>query len=194
MHGCKEIAKCIGVILGYLILWKATMLLEFWFFMSKIPAEQLSSGQWSWIDMPESRIFYAPCGTGLLRAVIIAILLCVMTHGKDLRLQNFQLIWETIAIRWKRILGQGIVITGVCLGMAYARILDRISSVISAKDIYFFFSGTTVLKDMNGIDNIAEIFYVLTGWKEPDLWMMPIVFLIYEMLRVVFDRKMGTCQ
>ena len=44
--------------------------------------------------------------------------------------------------------------------------------------------GTQVL------ENIAERFSILVTFHEPDLLIIPISFLVFELLRVCFDSKM----
>ena len=83
-----------------------------------------------------------------------------------------------------------ILIVGVVLGVAYTRFLDRIASAISMKDIYFYISGTGALAGTQIIENIAERFSILVAFHEPDLWTIPISFLVFELLRACFDSKM----
>ena len=45
-------------------------------------------------------------------------------------------------------------------------------------------AGTQIL------ENIAERFSTLVTFHEPDLWTIPISFLVFELLRVCFDSKM----
>ena len=85
---------------------------------------------------------------------------------------------------------QAILIVGVVLGMSYTRFLDRIASVISMKDIYFYISGTSALAGTQVLENIAERFSILVTFHEPDLLIIPIFFLVFELLRVCFDSKM----
>ncbi len=85
---------------------------------------------------------------------------------------------------------QTILIVGVVLGMSYTRFLDRIASVISMKDIYFYISGTGALAGTQVLENIAERFSILVTFHEPDLWIIPISFLVFELLRACFDSKM----
>ena len=71
-------------------------------------------------------------------AALIAVLLCMLAHGKDFRAGQLKKIKETLQINWRGIVLQAILIVGVVLGMSYTRFLDRIASVISMKDIYFY--------------------------------------------------------
>ena len=140
--------------------------------------------------MPESRFFQIPGGTGLLFAALIAVLLCMLAHGKDFRAGQLKKIKETLQINWRKILFQAILIVGVVLGVAYTRFLDRIASAISMKDIYFYISGTGALAGTQIIENIAERFSTLVAFHEPDLLTIPFSFLVFELLRVCFDSKM----
>ena len=186
----KEAVKCVPVILGYFLLTEFGKMIEFWIFMAHQTESDLYEQQWSWITMPESRFFQIPGRTGLLFAALIAVLLCMLAHGKDFRAGQLKKIKETLQINWRKILFHAILIVGVVLGVAYTRFLDRIASAISMKDIYFYISGTGALAGTQIIENIAERFSTLVAFHEPDLWTIPISFLVFELLRVCFDSKM----
>lgn len=186
----KEVVKCVPVILGYFLLTEFGKMTEFWIFMAHQTESDLYEQQWSWITMPESRFFQIPGRTGLLFAALIAVLLCMLAHGKDFRAGQLKKIKETLQINWRKILFQAILIVGVVLGVAYTRFLDRIASAISMKDIYFYISGTGALAGTQIIENIAERFSILVAFHEPDLWTIPFSFLVFELLRVCFDSKM----
>ena len=186
----KEAVKCVPVILGYFLLTEFGKMIEFWIFMAHQTESDLYEQQWSWITMPESRFFQIPGRTGLLFAALIAVLLCMLAHGKDFRAGQLKKIKETLQINWRKILFQAILIVGVVLGVAYTRSLDRIASAISMKDIYFYISGTGALAGTQIIENIAERFSILVAFHEPDLWTIPFSFLVFELLRVCFDSKM----
>lgn len=186
----REAVKCVPVILGYFLLTEFGKMTEFWIFMAHQTESDLYEQQWSWITMPESRFFQIPGRTGLLFAALIAVLLCMLAHGKDFRAGQLKKIKETLQINWRKILFQAILIVGVVLGVAYTRFLDRIASAISMKDIYFYISGTGALAGTQIIENIAERFSILVAFHEPDLWTIPFSFLVFELLRVCFDSKM----
>ena len=186
----REAVKCVPVILGYFLLTEIGKMIEFWIFMAHQTESDLYEQQWSWITMPESRFFQIPGRTGLLFAALIAVLLCMLAHGKDFRAGQLKKIKETLQINWRKILFQAILIVGVVLGVAYTRFLDRIASAISMKDIYFYISGTGALAGTQIIENIAERFSTLVAFHEPDLWTIPFSFLVFELLRVCFDSKM----
>lgn len=186
----REAVKCVPVILGYFLLTEFGKMIEFWIFMAHQTESDLYEQQWSWITMPESRFFQIPGRTGLLFAALIAVLLCMLAHGKDFRAGQLKKIKETLQINWRKILFQAILIVGVVLGVAYTRFLDRIASAISMKDIYFYISGTGALAGAQIIENIAERFSTLVAFHEPDLWTIPFSFLVFELLRVCFDSKM----
>lgn len=186
----KEAVKCVPVILGYFLLTEFGKMIEFWIFMAHQTESDLYEQQWSWITMPESRFFQIPGRTGLLFAALIAVLLCMLAHGKDFRAGQLKKNKETLQINWRKILFQAILIVGVVLGVAYTRFLDRIASAISMKDIYFNISGTGALAGTQIIENIAERFSTLVAFHEPDLWTIPFSFLVFELLRVCFDSKM----
>lgn len=186
----REAVKCVPVILGYFLLTEFGKMIEFWIFMAHQTESDLYEQQWSWITMPESRFFQIPGRTGLLFATLIAVLLCMLAHGKDFRAGQLKKIKETLQINWRKILFQAILIVGVVLGVAYTRFLDRIASAISMKDIYFYLSGTGALAGTQVLENIAERFSVLVTFHEPDLWTIPFSFLVFELLRVCFDSKM----
>ncbi len=186
----REAVKCVPVILGYFLLTEFGKMIEFWIFMAHQTESDLYEQQWSWITMPESRFFQIPGRTGLLFAALIAVVLCMLAHGKDFRAGQLKKIKEALQINWRKILFQAILIVGVVLGVAYTRFLDRIASAISMKDIYFYISGTGALAGAQIIENIAERFSTLIAFHEPDLWTIPFSFLVFELLRVCFDSKM----
>lgn len=186
----KEAVKCVPVILGYFLLTEIGKMIEFWIFMAHQTESDLYEQQWSWITMPESRLFQIPGNTGLLFAALIAVVLCMLTHGKDFRVGQLKKIQETLQVNWRGIVLQAILIMGVIFGMAYTRFLDRIASVISMKDIYFYISGTGALAGTQILENIAERFSTIVTFHEIDLWTIPISFLVFELLRVCFDSKM----
>ena len=181
MMKIKEAVKCVPVILGYFLLTEFGKMIEFWIFMAHQTKSDLYEQQWSWITMPESRFFQIPGNTGLLFAAL---------HGKDFRVGQLKKIKETLQGNWRKIMLQTILIVGVVLGMSYTRFLDRIASVISMKDIYFYISGTGALVGTQVLENIAERFSILVTFHEPDLLIIPISFLVFELLRVCFDSKM----
>ena len=164
--------------------------IEFWIFMAHQTKSDLYEQQWSWITMPESRFFQIQGNTGLLFAALTAVVLCMLAHGKVFRVGQLKKIKETLQRNWRKILLQAILILGVVLGMSYTRFLDRIASVISMKDIYFYISGTGALAGTQVLENIAERFSTIVTFHEPDLWTIPISFLAFELLRVCFDSKM----
>ena len=168
----KEAVKCVPVILGYFLLTEFGKMIEFWIFMAHQTESDLYEQQWSWITMPESWFFQ------------------MLAHGKDFRVGQLKKIQETLQRNWRKILLQAILILGVVLGMSYTRFLDRIASVISMKDIYFYISGTGALAGTQILENIAERFSTIVTFHEPDLWTIPISFLAFELLRVCFDSKM----
>ena len=186
----REAVKCVTVILGFFLLTEFGKMIEFWIFMAHQTESDLYEQQWSWITMPESRFFQIPGNTGLLFAALIAVLLCMLAHGKDFRAGQLKKIKETLQINWRKILFQAILIVGVVLGVAYTRFLDRIASAISMKDIYFYISGTGAPARAQIIENIAERFSTLVAFHEPDLLTIPFSFLVFELLRVCFDSKM----
>ena len=187
----KEAVKCVPVILGYFLLTEIGKMIEFWIFMAHQTESDLYEQQWSWITMPESRLFQIPGNTGLLFAALIAVVLCMLAHGKDFRVGQLKKIQETLQVNWRGIVLQAILIMGVIFRMAYTRFLDRIASVISMKDIYFYISGTGALAGTQILENIAERFSIIVTFHEPDLWTIPISFLVFELLRVCFDSKMA---
>ena len=60
----KETVKCVPVILGYFLLTEIGKMIEFWIFMAHQTESDLYEQQWSWITMPESRLFQIPGKTG----------------------------------------------------------------------------------------------------------------------------------
>lgn len=186
----KKVVKYVPVILGYFLLTELGKVIEFWIFMAHQTKSDLYEQQWSWITMPESRFFQIQGNTGLLFAALTAVVLCMLDHGKDFRVGQLKKIKETLQRNWRKILLQAILILGVVLGMSYTRFLDRIASVISMKDIYFYISGTGALAGTQILENIAERFSTIVTFHEPDLWTIPISFLAFELLRVCFDSKM----
>ena len=186
----KKVVKYVPVILGYFLLTELGKVIEFWIFMAHQTKSDLYEQQWSWITMPESRFFQIQGNTGLLFAALTAVVLCMLAHGKDFRVEQLKKIKETLQRNWRKILLQAILILGVVLGMSYTRFLDRIASVISMKDIYFYISGTGALAGTQILENIAERFSTIVTFHEPDLWTIPISFLAFELLRVCFDSKM----
>lgn len=186
----KEAVKCVPVILGYFLLTELGKVIEFWIFMAHQTESDLYGQQWSWITMPESRFFQIPGKTGLLFTTLTAVMLCMLAHGKDFRVGQLKKIQETLQVNWRGIVLQAILIVGVVLGVAYTRFLDRIASVISMKDIYFYISGTGALVGTQVLENIAERFSTIVTFHETDLWTIPISFLVFELLRICFDSKM----
>lgn len=130
---------------------------------------------------------------GRNRTVVCCIdsgLVMYVSSRERLSCRTVEKIKETLQINWRGIVLQAILIVGVVLGMSYTRFLDRIASVISMKDIYFYLSGTGALAGTQVLENIAERFSVLVTFHEPDLWTIPFSFLVFELLRVCFDSKM----
>ncbi len=170
----REAVKCVPVILGYFLLTEFGKMIEFWIFMAHQTESDLYEQQWSWITMPESRFFQIPGRHRTVVCCIDSVLLCMLAHGKDFRVGQLKKIQETLQVNWREICIQAILIVGVILGVAYTRFLDRIASVISMKDIYFYISGTGALAGTQIIENIAEMFSIIVAFHEPDLWTIPI--------------------
>ena len=185
----KEAVKCVPVILGYFLLTEIGKMIEFWILwhIKRKVIYMSNNGVGSYAG---SRSFQITGKTGLLFAALTAVVLCMLAHGKDFRVGQLKKIKETLQGNWRKIMLQTILIVGVVLGMSYTRFLDRIASVISMKDIYFYISGTGALAGTQVLENIAERFSILVTFHEPDLLIIPISFLVFELLRVCFDSKM----
>lgn len=192
--------KCVGrgcaVAVVYLILLEISKLIEFGIFMRGRSVEDLNSGQWSWMGMPESWFFLAPFGTGLFRVLAIATILCVVFHGRDFAWKRIRQIPKIAGEFWHGLSIQAAAASGVILGICYVRGLDRFATAVSSYNIYYFLSGTTALRGMPGeqsetLQRVAEIFHIFVRINEPDMLAMLVAFVVYKLLRICFDRKVA---
>ena len=144
MMKIKEAVKCVPVILGYFLLTEIGKMIEFWIFMAHQTESDLYEQQWSWITMPESRLFQIPGRTGLLFAALIAVVLCMLAHGKDFRVGQLKKITKHCKRKLERNIASDNINDGAVIGMSYTRFLDRIASVISMKKIFISISAEPV--------------------------------------------------
>ena len=192
MDKVKKAVKCIGVVAAYLALLWFSKLVEFWIFMSKITYEDLANCTWDWDAMPESFLFTFPYDLGIFRVLLITVLLCLLIHGRDFRIKREKSVLQCIRMHAGTFLLQGAALTGAVFGAIYARLDSRLSMLFS--DSYFYFSGThALMQTMQFTDplaNIWTIFSVLVDFWEIDFIMGLLAYVVYELLRMCFDRKL----
>lgn len=192
MDKVKKAVKCIGVVAAYLGLLWFSKLVEFWIFMSKITYEDLANCTWDWEAMPESFLFTFPYDLGIFRVLLITVLLCLLIHGRDFRIKREKSVLQCIRMHAGTFLLQGAALTGVVFGASYARLDSRLANIFS--DSYFYFSGThALMQTMRFTDplaNIWTIFSVIVGFWEMDFLMGLLAYVVYELLRLCFDRKL----
>lgn len=192
MYKLKKTVKCIGVVAAYLGLLWFSKLVEFWIFTSKVTYEELTNHTWDWNVMPESFLFTFPFGLGIFRVLLITVLLCLLIHGRNFRIKREKSVLQCIRMHAGTFLLQGAVLTGAVFGVSYARLGMRLSTLFS--DSYFFFSGThALMQTMEFTDPLAEvwtIFSVIVDFGEMDFLMGLFAYVVYELLRICFDRKL----
>ena len=193
MDKIKKTVKCIGVAAAYLGLLWLSKLVEFWIFTSKVTYEELTNNTWDWNAMPESFLFTFPYGFGIFRVLLIAVLLCLLIHGRDFRIKRERSVLQCIRMHAGTFLLQGAALTGAAFGASYARLDSHLSMMFS--DSYFYFSGThALMQTMEFTDPLAgvwTIFSVIVDFGEMDFFMGLPAYVVYELLRVCFDRKFG---
>ena len=192
MDKVKKTVKCIGVTAAYLGLLLFSKLVEFWIFASKVTYEELTSHTWDWHAMPESFLFLFPYDLGIFRVLFITVLLCLLIHGRDFRIKREKSVLQCMRMHAGTFLLQGAALTGAILGITYARLDTRLSNMFS--DSYFYFSGThTLMQTMRVTDPLASvwtIFTVFMGLWDTDFLMGLFAYVVYELLRLCFDRKL----
>lgn len=192
MDKVKKAVKCIGVVAAYLLLLKFSKLVEFWIFMSKITYEGLANCTWDWDAMPESFLFTFPYDLGIFRVLLITVLLCLLIHGRDFRIKREKSVLQCIRMHAGTFLLQGAALTGAVFGASYAGLDTRLANIFS--DSYFYFSGTHALmqtmKFTDPLANIWTIFTVIVEFWETDFLMGLLAYVVYELLRLCFDRKL----
>ena len=192
MDKVKKAVKCIGVTAAYLGLLWFSKLVEFWIFSSKVTYEELINNTWDWYAMPESFLFTFPYGLGIFRVLFITVLLCLLIHGRDFCIKREKSVLQCIRMHAGTFLLQGAALTGAAFGACYARVGTHLSMLFS--DSYFYFSGThALMQTMRFTDPLAgvwTIFTVLMEFLDADFLMGLFAYVVYELLRVCFDRKM----
>lgn len=192
MDKVKKTVKCIGVAAAYLLLLEFSKLVEFWIFTAKIPYEDLVNGTWSWDAMPESFLFTFPYGLGIFRVLLITVLLCLLIHGRDFRIRREKSFLQVLRMHGQTFLMQGAVLAGVILAASYTRLPDRLGMLFP--NTYFYFSGThALMTTMELTDPLAQLwtlFTVFTELWDGEMLMMLFAYVVYELLRVGFDRKL----
>lgn len=192
MNKVKKAVKCIGVVAAYLGLLWFSKLVEFWIFMSKITYEDLANCTWDWEAMPESFLFTFPYDLGIFRVLLITVLLCLVIHGRDFRIKREKSVLQCIRMHAGTFLLQGAALTGAAFGASYARLDSRLANIFS--DSYFYFSGThalmQTLKFTDPLANIWTIFSIIVGFWDTDFLMGLLAYVVYELLRLCFDRKL----
>ena len=190
MDKVKKTVKCIGVAAAYLLLLEFSKLVEFWIFTAKIPYEDLVNGTWSWDAMPESFLFTFPYGLGIFRVLLITVLLCLLIHGRDFRIRREKSFLQVLRMHGQTFLMQGAVLAGVILAASYTRLPDRLGMLFPNT----YFSGThALMTTMELTDPLAQLwtlFTVFTELWDGEMLMMLFAYVVYELLRVGFDRKL----
>mgnify|MGYP007097425520 CR=1 FL=1 len=193
MDKVKKTVKCIGVTAAYLGLLWFSKLVEFWIFTSKVTYEELTSHTWDWNDaMPGNFLFTFPYGLGIFRVLLITVLLCLLIHGRDFRIKREKSVLQCIRMHAGNFLLQGAALTGAAIGASYARVDTRLGMMFF--DSYFYFSGThALMQTMQFTDPLAEvwtIFTVIVDFGEMDFFMGLPAYVVYELIRLCFDRKL----
>ena len=192
MDKVKKAVKCIGVAAAYLLLLEFSKLVEFWIFTAKVSYEDLANVTWDWNAMPESFFFQFPAGLGIFRMLFITILLCLLIHGRDFRIRREKSFLQVLRMHRHTFLMQGAVLTGVILAVTYTQLPDRLGMLFPYT--YFYFSGThALMTTMELTDPLAQlwtVFIVFMDLWDDELIMMLFAYVIYELLRVCFDRKL----
>ena len=195
MKAVKYVAKICMVILTYLVLLEFSRLVMFWTHML-----QATSVDYDWRGKHGYFLFWAPFETGLLFVIILAFFLFLIFHGRDVDLGRWKQIRQISKKFWQVLWVKAAVLAGSLFGVLWcgsARLeMFFADHIISWQEIYYFLSGTTLFQHLpdrgnevtETLDMIGFIFRIHMSLDDIDLFNMGIAFIIYEFLRICFDK------
>jgi len=197
----KYLGKLCAISLTYIILLQISHVLGFQVLMAQLTQEEIENGG-SWIGKRGMELFLGPWETGFFMALLLAVILFLIFHGRHIELRRFRKIPHIAGSFWQRTLAQGAALTGIVLGILWFG-TDKLSTgianhIASMSDVYFFLSGTAAYATFPGSPDATEVGTVLWGisdifWREMIMWDlsyigMIVAYVFYELLRICFDR------
>lgn len=201
MTTVKHIGKALVIVLTYFILLKFSKLVMFWTYMVQVTSlEDLE--HYSWIGKHGEFFFWGTYELGLPMVFVMALLMFLIFHGRDVYLGGWKRVRQISKKYWQELWIKAALTAGSVFGLMWYGI-GRLETTIADRfaspgEIYHFVSGTTVflhLPDGAGgevaetLDWIGTIFEMNMFLGENDCINIGIVFLIYEFLRICFDKK-----
>lgn len=196
MERMRGVGKSVLVILTYYVLIKVTRLIMFWMHM-----QQATSLEYTWEGKRGEFFFWWPYDFGLPCLFVQTCILFLIFHGRDLELGRWRQIRQIAKKFWMDLGIKAAVLAGSIFGVMWSRGFSRvnniiINSVISPERIYYFLSGTAFLQPYMGGGEAAETIFKLGTIFElhmllwdTDMLNTGIAFLVYECLRICFDKK-----
>lgn len=196
MKAVKYVAKTIMVILTYFILLMFGRVIMFWTHML-----QATSVDYDWRGKHGFFLFWAPFDTQSLFAIVLAVLLFLIFHGRNVYPGRWKQIRQISKKFWQELWVKAAVLAGSLFGVMWYGVdsLEMFFAyhIVSWQEIYYFLSGTTIfqrLPDAGGsevvetLEMIGFIFRIHMSLDEIDLINMGIAFIVYELLRICFDK------
>lgn len=195
MKAVKYVAKTCMVSLTYFVLLMFSRLVMFWTHML-----QATSADYDWRGKHGYFLFWAPFDTGSLFAIVLAVLLFLIFHGRDVNPGRWKQIRQISKKFWKELWVKAAVLAGSLFGILWYGIADLemffAYHIVSWQEIYYFLSGTALfqrLPDRGGevaetLEMIGFIFGIHMSLDEIDLFNMGVAFIVYGLLRICFDK------
>ena len=195
MKAVKYVAKTFMIILTYLVLLELSRLIMFWTYML-----QATSVDYDWRGKHGYFLFWAPFETGSLLVIILAFLLFLIFHGRDVNPGRWKQIRQISKKFWQELWVKAAVLAGSLFGVLWYGVTNLemflAYHLVSWQEIYYFLSGTTLFQHLpdrgsevtETLDNIGFIFRIHMSLDDIDLFNMGIAFIVYELLRICFDK------
>ena len=195
MKAVKYVAKTFMIILTYLVLLEFSRLIMFWTHML-----QATSVDYDWRGKHGYFLFWAPFETGSLFAIVLAVLLFLIFHGRDIKRGRWKQIRQISKKFRQELWVKAAVLAGSLFGVTWYGVyrLEEFFSnrLVSWQEIYYFMSGTTLFRSLpdrgsevtETLYMLAFIFRIHMSLDEIDLFNMGVAFIVYELLRICFDK------
>lgn len=193
--------KSVLVVLVYILLVFLSKLIQFWVLMPQLTTEEIKEGCWSWSGKKGEWLFFFPFDMGLPVMLLITVLLFFLFHGRDFDGKRIRRLHDVKREYHRKLFLQAAVLAGVLLGIECFG-LGRLSTefynhIFQPEQIYYVMSGTMPFKEDLEFTNetsgilwqIAQIFYIQTDIWGSDLLNVFLTYLLYEGMRICFDKS-----
>lgn len=174
------------------LLFEFRQLLHFWLTMPQtaMTAEELYR---EFSKHHPADILYGPFQTDFFWALLVSLIVFAIFHGKDFSLKRAKQVAHISKEYWLKLIYQIIAVAVVLLVMLLIG-PGRIAEAVVPEDIYFRLSGAGALRNLSGeagdiLQAIISRFYAHAMFTESELFGLAQVYIIYKLMRVLFDKK-----